>query len=56
MHRPTTMNVQGGLAKYEGSPVLDGDKGIVFGISMMLNAEGTYLMYCSWWDKKVLSH
>lgn len=42
----------GGWAKYKGSPVLGGDLGTIFDISVMQDDQGTYRMYCSWRDKK----
>ena len=45
----------GGWVKYTGSPVLGGDLGTIFDISVMQDDKGTYRMYCSWRDKKSIA-
>jgi beta-1,2-mannobiose phosphorylase / 1,2-beta-oligomannan phosphorylase len=45
----------GGWAKFEGSPVLGGNLGTIFDISVMQDDKGTYRMYCSWRDKRSIA-
>lgn len=45
----------GGWRKYEGNPVLGGDLGTIFDISVMQNNKGMYKMYCSWRPKKSIA-
>jgi len=45
----------GGWEKYEGSPVLGGDLGTIFDISVMQDNKGMYRMYCSWRDKRSIA-
>jgi beta-1,2-mannobiose phosphorylase / 1,2-beta-oligomannan phosphorylase len=45
----------GGWAKYEGSPVLGGNLGTIFDISVLKNDAGIYQMYCSWRDKNSIA-
>jgi|GEM_PF-1165407 len=45
----------GGWSKYKGSPVLGGNLGTIFDISVLKNDAGVYQMYCSWRDKKSIA-
>lgn len=45
----------GGWMKYEGSPVLGGNLGTIFDISVMQDDKGVFRMYCSWRDKKSIA-
>jgi beta-1,2-mannobiose phosphorylase / 1,2-beta-oligomannan phosphorylase len=45
----------GGWAKYENSPVLGGDLGTIFDISVLKTDDGMYRMYCSWRPKKSIA-
>jgi beta-1,2-mannobiose phosphorylase / 1,2-beta-oligomannan phosphorylase len=45
----------GGWAKYENSPVLGGNLGTIFDISVLKDDKGVYRMYCSWRDKRSIA-
>jgi len=45
----------GGWVKYSGNPVLGGNLGTIFDISVLKNSSGTYQMYCSWRPKKSIA-
>jgi len=45
----------GGWVKYENNPVLGGDLGTIFDISVLKNNDGIYQMYCSWRPKKSIA-
>jgi len=45
----------GGWAKYENNPVLGGDFGTIFDISVLKNDAGVYQMYCSWRDNNSIA-
>ena len=45
----------GGWAKYENNPVLGGDLGTIFDISVLKTDKGIYQMYCSWRPKKSIA-
>jgi len=44
-----------GWIKYEGNPVLGGDLGTIFDISVLKNNTGLFQMYCSWRPKKSIA-
>ena len=48
----------GGWIKYEKNPILGGNLGTIFDVSILQNNDNTYDMYCSWRDQKsiALSH
>lgn len=45
----------GGWVKYENNPVLGGNLGTVFDISVLKSKEGVYKMYCSWRPKRSIA-
>lgn len=45
----------GGWKKYEGNPVLGGDFGTIFDVSVLKNKSGVFQMYCSWRPKKSIA-
>jgi predicted GH43/DUF377 family glycosyl hydrolase len=45
----------GGWVKYENNPVLGGNLGTIFDISVLKNDEGVYQMYCSWRPKRSIA-
>lgn len=45
----------GGWTKYDKSPVLGGDLGTIFDISVLRNNSHDYKMYCSWRPKKSIA-
>lgn len=44
-----------GWVKYENSPVLGGDLGTVFDISVLNGSDGLFRMYCSWRPQKSIA-
>jgi len=48
-------DTSGGWVKYEKSPVLGGDLGTVFDVSVLDKTDGSYKMYCSWRPKKSIA-
>lgn len=44
-----------GWAKYAGNPVLGGNLGTIFDVSLLKAGPGEYRMYCSWRDKKSIA-
>lgn len=45
----------GGWIKYENNPVLGGNLGTIFDVSVLKNNHGVYQMYCSWRPKKSIA-
>jgi beta-1,2-mannobiose phosphorylase / 1,2-beta-oligomannan phosphorylase len=45
----------GGWVKYEHNPVLGGNLGTIFDISVLKTDTGVFRMYCSWRDKKSIA-
>ena len=45
----------GGWVKYENNPVLGGELGTIFDISVLKNNQGLYQMFCSWRPKKSIA-
>jgi|WetSurMetagenome_2_1015567.scaffolds.fasta_scaffold01189_15 beta-1,2-mannobiose phosphorylase / 1,2-beta-oligomannan phosphorylase len=45
----------GGWVKYENNPVLGGELGTIFDISVLKNNDGIYQMFCSWRPKKSIA-
>jgi predicted GH43/DUF377 family glycosyl hydrolase len=50
-----TNECSGGWAKYENNPVLGGNLGTIFDISVLRNNQGVFQMYCSWRDKRSIA-
>jgi beta-1,2-mannobiose phosphorylase / 1,2-beta-oligomannan phosphorylase len=51
----TRTDTSGGWVKYDQSPVLGGDLGTVFDVSVLDKTNGSYKMYCSWRPKKSIA-
>lgn len=50
-----THDSAGGWVKYEGNPILGGDLGTIFDVSIMKDANGKYMMYNSWRTQKSIA-
>ena len=51
----STTDTSAGWIKYKESPVLGGNLGTIFDISVLKNSNGIYQMYCSWRPKKSIA-
>ncbi|MGV8134668.1 MAG: hypothetical protein AB2L20_05600 [Mangrovibacterium sp.] len=50
-----TQETGAGWIKYSGNPVLGGDLGTIFDISVLKDSTGKFLMYCSWRPQKSIA-
>jgi len=55
MGQNPTKECSSGWVKYRNNPVLGGDFGTLFDLSVLKNSDGTYTMYNSWRDQKSIA-